>query len=251
MRAAVNKYGNFAAKVYILEDSTSEILRSFGNQVYSALKSMMLYNGINVISNTYIKEIKIDSFESDRITSLVISSSDKGVDSQLNLDLVISENDIESSKMNLHNIYNENPEKPQPFITEKNVVYVDNLHSLMYKHYYPTIFAAGSCSALNSELNDNMVRCQDPHFEVDTGFYAGLSMMHKRIGYKDVPISTFTLANNFYAYIGERNPIYTDIIIEGNLKANQFVVYLYNLEKTSKQVDRRSNKKSSKITDSN
>ena len=116
---------------------------------------------------------------------------------------------------------------------------VDYLSSVDYKNLYSTIFAAGTCTMVNSLYKDGNYRYFGPFNEVDSGFYAGMAMQNKRIGFKDIPMTTFSIMGNFYAYIGERDPIYTEIIVEGNLAKMQYIVYLYNLEKqkTSKGKD--------------
>ena len=105
------------------------------------------------------------------------------------------------------------------------------MNSLEFNNLYSSIFAAGTCSVASSSYKDGNYRQQDPFWEVDSGFYAGLSMVNKRLGFHDVPMSVFNIAGNNLAYIGERDPIYTDIIIEGDLSKLKFIIYLYNLER--------------------
>lgn len=119
----------------------------------------------------------------------------------------------------------------QPHVIQGDLFFVDSLSSIEYKNMYSTIFAAGTCTLMNSAYKDGSYRYFGPFIEVDSGFFAGLSMMNKRVGFKDVPMTTFTVMGNFFAYVGERDPIFTDLIVEGNLAKMQFVVYLYNLEK--------------------
>ena len=84
---------------------------------------------------------------------------------------------------------------------------------------------------VNSSYKNGNYRYFGPFIEVDSGFFAGMAMENKRIGFKDVPMTTFNLMGNFFAYIGERDPIFTDAIVEGNLAKMQYIIYLYNLEK--------------------
>jgi len=56
-------------------------------------------------------------------------------------------------------------------------------------------------------------------------------MINKRLGINDIPLSVFNIAGNQMAFVGERNPIYTDIVVEGDVKKLKFIAYFYNLEK--------------------
>lgn len=242
VRNAVNKYGNPDAKVYVIEESAPEMLRTFSDQIHKAIKLMMFANGVTVLSNSEIDKVQSKPY-SETLDTLVLNDTSNGNEITLHPDMIICENAIDQATIPLNKIYHENPDVRQPMITEKGVPYVDTLSSLKYKDQYSSIFAAGSASAYQSAYQDNMIRTADPNFEVDTGFFAGLAMMNKRIGYRDVPMSTFSLFGYDLAYIGQRNPIYTDLVIEGNPENMEFICYLYNGEKTSKEADTRGGKK--------
>ena len=97
--------------------------------------------------------------------------------------------------------------------------------------------------SVDSTYKDNPVRSQDPSYEIDTGFNAGLAMVNKRMGYDDIPLSTFNVWGYDFAYVGERQPIFTDVIVEGNLSTMQFIAYLFKGELTSKEVNKRTRKR--------
>ncbi|CAI2387138.1 unnamed protein product [Moneuplotes crassus] len=230
VRKLADSYGKTDMDVILIESGTSELLRSFGEEAHKTLKAIMHINGIRTVSDMKViaTNSKSGSYNLDTMT---LFQEKTGTKINLQPDMVITELGMGKSIVPISSLLIQNPKKSAAIISPNEVVSVDFMNSVEYNNLYSNLFAAGTCSVATSSYKDGNYRQQDAFCEVDSGFYAGLSMTNRRYGFKDVPMSIFNIAGNNLAYIGERDPIYTDVIVEGDLKKLKFIIYLYNLEK--------------------
>jgi hypothetical protein len=104
VRKLANKYGKSDTKVYLLEAPPSEIMRSFDQQIYTAIKAFMYINGINVLSDYKVGSTK--SFPGSDNLDIIELINDKGQEKiVLNPDVVITETNISGSNIPLDKIY--------------------------------------------------------------------------------------------------------------------------------------------------
>jgi len=241
IKELADSLGKKDMQIYLLEPPPSEIMRSFGEDVHKIIKAFMYIAGVKVLSGYTIDNVKSKPGTLD-LGLVMLSSTDSDSNVPLNPDVVITEMNLGDAKLPLNNLYFDPRGKFNPSIMENNVCSVDGLFSLQYKNLYSTLFAAGTCAMIASINKENNFRQLDAFYEVDSGFYAGLNMINKRVGARTswltlespqtvIPMTCFDVLGNKFAYIGERDPIYTDVIVEGELASMKFIVYLYNLER--------------------
>jgi hypothetical protein len=234
-------FGN-DTKIYLLEPPTSEIKRSFTEQLHNVIKSEFYVKGVYVLTEYNINSIKMAPGTLDVGRVVIADPKSEKETMILKPDVVITESNLGNSRLKLGKVYSDITGRYLPSILETDICTVDSLFSLQYDNLYSTLFAAGIWAMVDSEYKNISFRQPDSQYEVDSGFYAGLSMVNRRINRKsnwitlenasDVkPMTWFRILGNEFAFIGERNPIYTDVIVEGDLKSLKFVMYLFNLEK--------------------
>lgn len=68
-------------------------------------------------------------------------------------------------------------------------------------------------------------RTSDIKYNIEAGFAAALNMMDKRIEFKYIPMTSMNFNGTPIYYVGERNPAYHEVIINGSVEDNKFVAY--------------------------
>jgi hypothetical protein len=75
-------------------------------------------------------------------------------------------------------------------------------------------------------MDNGLYRTNDVKFNIESGFYAALNMLHKEIPMQYIPLTRLTIGDKELYYYGERNGIYDQIIYEGDVvKDDKFIVY--------------------------
>ena len=69
---------------------------------------------------------------------------------------------------------------------------------------YP-IFAAGSATQYPSFIHKTRIRTSDIKYNIESGFYAAMNMMDKRVEFKYFPLTYMKLDDKPIYFVGERN----------------------------------------------
>ena len=60
---------------------------------------------------------------------------------------------------------------------------------------------------------------------MEAAFFAGLTAINKRVEFRHVPHTYLTLNELPVHFVGEPNHRYSEVIIEGDLNSDKFIVY--------------------------
>lgn len=143
IKELVESFGN-DTKIYLLEPPTSEIKRSFTEQVHNLIKAEFYLKGVYVLSDYKINSVKMapGSLDVGRVTIADPKSEKETMD--LTPDVIIVEANLGNSRLRLNNVYSDISGRYFPSILSTDVCSVDSLFSLQYENLYSTIFAAGT-----------------------------------------------------------------------------------------------------------
>ena len=126
-----NKHKRYDTKIYLIEGQSSEVLRSFGEQVHKHIKSMMYVNGVTVLTDVTFKVNNLK--QSYNVEELLIKDSNYK-EYTICPDMVLTQNHVDASNLaKMERIYFDDPNKFRPSISERGIFHVDSLSSLKYK----------------------------------------------------------------------------------------------------------------------
>jgi hypothetical protein len=69
------------------------------------------------------------------------------------------------------------------------------------------------------------VRPDDVRFNVESGFWAAMSMMDKRMEFKYIPMTNLTIGETPIYFIGERGQAFNEVVVSGEPEDGKFVVF--------------------------
>jgi len=85
---------------------------------------------------------------------------------------------------------------------------------------------AGNCTQFPSFLHKKLYRTSNVKYNVEQGYYAAMAMLDKRIKFTTLNTYKVSIGNDMPAfYVGERNSVCHEIVIEGDTEKGQFVAY--------------------------
>lgn len=97
--------------------------------------------------------------------------------------------------------------------------------SLHYNDLFSPILAAGSCTLFPSFVHKLKVRTNDIKYNIESGFFAAMSMLDKRVEFRYFPFTPLRIGTTPIYYVGERNAPYHEVIINGSVEQRKFVAY--------------------------
>lgn len=174
--------------------------------------------GLNKLEEIYFKKPSNDPKE-------------KNVEYFLRPDVVIAENGIGQPRYDLKKLlapgeHVEHGEPPiQIGIDSQGIPGADIRFSLHYNDLFSPILAAGSACTFNSFLHKVKIRTQDIKYNIESGFFAAMAMLDKRIEFRYFPMTTLKVGDTPLYYVGERGTPYHEIIINGSVEKRKFVAY--------------------------
>lgn len=167
------------------------------------------------------------------------NAKEKNVEHFVRPDVVIVENGIGEPKYSLRDIltageHSEAGEPPLKLgIDGTGIPASDVKFSLHYNDLFSPILAAGSCTQYPSFMHKVRVRTQDLKYNIESGFYAAMSMMDKRVEFRYIPFTPMKLNGIPIYYVGERATPFHEMVINGSIEDRKFVAYfIYGNEVT-------------------
>ncbi len=77
--------------------------------------------------------------------------------------------------------------------------------SLHYNDIHSSIFAAGSCTQYPGFIHKTRLRTNDIKYNIESGFYAAMNMLDKRVEFRYIPMTGFRIGEKRFYFVGERN----------------------------------------------
>lgn len=87
------------------------------------------------------------------------------------------------------------------------------------------IFGAGSAINYSSYFHKDRYRTANVAYNIESGVYAAMNMMDKRVYMKNLPMTHLQIGNTAINYVGEREPSFNEVVVNGNPESGQFVAY--------------------------
>lgn len=227
MAASIRKYFrdlNFAdIKITVLDNETSEIRKTLGTKVTQRIFKELRDNmKISILNNVNIAKVDGDH------TLKRISFTQKEGDYQeyfIKPDVVIQEKSLGKVDHTVHNTIFFDKPKFRPELDENGAFKIDKRFSIMTNINYQGLFATGQNALHHSFLGNKPFRTSDVKFNIETGFYAALQMLYKEVKFEYIPLTRLTIGNKEIYYYGERDNVYDEILVDGDINSNKFVVY--------------------------
>lgn len=97
--------------------------------------------------------------------------------------------------------------------------------SLIHNDIDSPIFAVGSACEIPSFIFKNRSRSDNVGFNMEAAYFAGLTAINKRVEFRHVPHTYLTLNENPVHFVGEPNQRYSEVVVEGDLNSDKFIVY--------------------------
>jgi hypothetical protein len=182
----------------------------------------------------------MNKIEAIYFTKNTENKDDKNVEYFLRPDVVIAENGIGQPKCDLKTLLapGTHAEAGEPPIKvgmdANNIPAADTKFSLHYNDLFSPILAAGSACLFNSFLHKTKIRTTDIKYNVESGFFAAMSMLDKRVEFRYFPMSSMRIGTTPIYYVGERASPFHEVIINGSVEDRKFVAFfVYGNEVTS------------------
>lgn len=67
-----------------------------------------------------------------------------------------------------------------------------------------SLYAAGSCTQFPSLMHKVRIRTDDVKYNIESGFYAAMNMLDKRVDFKYLPLTNLTIGEKHVYFVGER-----------------------------------------------
>jgi hypothetical protein len=187
---------------------------------------------ISVMMNTDITRIQgINKIEAIYFNKDTENKEDKKIEYFVRPDIVIAENGIGQPKYDLRSLLapGTNSEAGEPpiklGIDATGIPACDVKFSLHYNDLFSPILAAGSCTQYNSFVHKTKIRTQDIKYNIESGFFAAMSMMDKRVEFRYFPMTSMKIQNTPIYYVGERATPFHEIIVNGSIENRKFVAF--------------------------
>jgi len=213
-------------KLTLMENKNSEISRTLGIQIARRIRQEMREVGIRIVEGA-----EITNLEGDHVLKKIHFKmfSKPGSNFYLSPDCIISESVLGKVDHSFHSkIFFDKP-KHRPELDANLAFKIDQRFSICLGMNYWEMYACGQNALHRSFMRNDLIRTPDVKFNIESGFYAALNMMHKDIRMEYLPLSRLTINNKEIYYYGERNNQYDRIIVSGDaLKDDKFVVYYIN-----------------------
>lgn len=159
------------------------------------------------------------------------NAKDKNVEYFVRPDVVIAENGVGQPKYELSKLLAPatNAEAGEPplklGINAEGIPACDIKFSLHYNDLFSPILAAGSCALFPSFLHKLKIRTTDTKYNIESGFFAAMNMLDKRVEFRYFPFSSLKIGTTPVYFVGERNSPFHEIIINGSIPDRKFVAY--------------------------
>ena len=222
IRSYLNSIDKEDVKITLMDHDIPEVLKTLGypltERIYKEFKKM----GISVI-----RDAKITHFDGDyKLRRIRFRFNDrKDNEYFIRPDAVIAEGHLGKVDHNMHStIYFDKP-KFRPQLNADGAFKIDKRFSIMVNINYQGMFACGENAMHRSFLGNKPFRTSDLKFNIESGFYAALNMMYKDVKMEYLPLTRLTLGDTEIYYYGERNNVFDDIAIDGDINGDKFVVY--------------------------
>ena len=144
----------------------------------------------------------------------------------------MAENGVGAPKLNIKKLFapGRNSEDGDPPISvgidNNGIPSSDIRFSLNYNNIHSPIFAAGSCTQYPSFVHKTKIRTSDIKYNVESGFYAAMNMMDKRVEFRYFPLTNLSIDKTTPIYfVGERTQGFQEVIINGSVAEKKFVAY--------------------------
>lgn len=159
--------------------------------------------GMNKVDAIFFKEQNTDDKKQ-------YDDEGKEIEYFIRPDIVIAENGLGQPKHDLRALLApgttaENGEPPLKLgIDPMGIPASDIKFSLHYNDLFSPILAAGSCTQYPSFIHKVRVRTNDLKYNIESGFFAAMSMMDKRVEFRYFPLASMRIGNKPIYFVGER-----------------------------------------------
>jgi hypothetical protein len=97
--------------------------------------------------------------------------------------------------------------------------------ALIHNDVHSKILGVGPAVEAPSFIFKERARSDNVGFNMEAGFFAGLVAMDKRVEFRHIPHTYMTINERPMHFIGEPNQRYSEVVIEGDLNDDKFIVY--------------------------
>lgn len=97
--------------------------------------------------------------------------------------------------------------------------------SLFHNEINAPLLAAGSATEFPSFIEKQRMRCENHGFNIDSGFFAAMCMLDKRVEFRSIPHTYFKINDKDVHYVGEINHTFNETIIEGDVNSDRFIIW--------------------------
>jgi len=155
------------------------------------------------------------------------------IESYIKPDVVIVENGIGDPKYNLEDFIEakEYGDITRVNTDHKGVCSSNFKFSLLQNDSQSSLYAAGSCTSFPSFFHKYKIRTDDVKFNIESGFFAALTMLDKDVRLEYIPMKQLVIGDKKVYFVGERCQPFTEIIINEDCPPGKMVAfYVYGNE---------------------
>ena len=208
-------------KITLFEKDSIDFIRTVGPEVGTRIIQEFKKNKISIIRNAEILNINGDH----KLRSILFNIKGSTKEYYIKPDLYISEGPLTKVDHSFHNTIFFNKPKYRPELDANGAFKIDRRFSIMLHLNYKGMFACGQNALHRSFLGNKPFRSTNTGFNIESGFFAALNMLNKEVKFQYLPLQRLTIGDKEMYFYGERNNAYEDVIIEGDINSDKFVVY--------------------------
>lgn len=105
------------------------------------------------------------------------------------------------------------------------IPHVNTRFSLIHNDIFSPIYGVGPGVELPSFIFKNRMRDDNVGFNTEAGFRCAMSALEKRLEYRAIPHYYMTVGETPIHFIGEKNQRYSEIVVEGDMNTDKFIVW--------------------------
>jgi len=209
--------------------------QNFGSKVQNRMIKLMKAKRISILKDCQITKMdgenKLETIhfrDAKNQAKTKMFTSEGIVEYTINPDMVIVENGLGPPKVELGKcINNKDAGALQRIALDfTNGMPSSNIRfSLLHNDTASCLYAAGSTTQFPSFFHKVKVRPDDVRFNVESGFFAAMSMLDKRMEFKYIPMTNLKLGGKQIYFVGERGQAFTEIITSGDVDSGKYVVF--------------------------
>ena len=213
-RTYLDEQGISDTKIILFDDAVSDFRGTIGNNIWKhIIKRKLKEMRISVLDDVTIKSFN-GTHELNKIIFTTGADDDKKKQF-IKPSMMVVEKGLGNGMIEYRDILHMQDIKQYPEFDEiKRIFKPDGRFGITHgdEDLHSTLLAAGSCCEFKSFITKGNYRTLDIKYNIESGFYAAMSMLDKQIQFHHLPMHRLTLGDKELYYIGEMNAEYDEVI---------------------------------------